>query len=100
MPPVPGMILATILFCFFGLIFWIFGHSSLTWVFFPGFFLGYLLYSFMHYAIHRYKPPEKLKKLWLHHQLHHYQSPDRAFGVSNTIWDRIFRTMPPIKESK
>lgn len=99
MPPVPGLMLATILFSFFYVIFWISGHAELTWAFFPGFFLGYLLYSFMHYAIHTYKPPSFLKGLWLHHNVHHYQDNQKAFGVSSPIWDRIFGTMPE-KKSK
>lgn len=94
MPPVPGLILATILFSFFYVLFWIGGQPDYTWAFFPGFFLGYLMYSFMHYAIHAFKPPSYLKHLWVHHNVHHYQDNRRAFGVSNTFWDRIFRTMP------
>jgi sterol desaturase/sphingolipid hydroxylase (fatty acid hydroxylase superfamily) len=97
MPPVPGLILASILFSIFYIFFWISGRPDLTWAFFPGFFLGYLLYSFMHYAIHTYKPPSFLKGLWLHHNVHHYQDNQRAFGVSSPLWDRIFGTMPEKK---
>ncbi|MDZ7659917.1 sterol desaturase family protein [Fodinibius sp.] len=32
-----------------------------------------------------------------HHTLHHYKYPDKAFGVSTTLWDRVFGTMPPEK---
>ena len=98
MPPVPGLILATILFTFFYLIFLIVGRPELTWAFFPGFFLGYLLYSFMHYAIHAFKPPKFLKGLWLHHSVHHYQDNTKAYGVSSPLWDYIFRTMPAKKK--
>ena len=100
MPPVPGLILASILFAFFYIIFFIFGYSEYTWAFFPGFFLGYLMYSFMHYAIHTYKPPSFLKGLWLHHNVHHYQDNNKAFGVSNQFWDMIFGTMPDRKQSE
>lgn len=100
MPPVPGIILASILFLFFFVIFWILGVSHLTFGFFPGFFLGYLLYSFVHRATHVMRPPKRFKHLWHHHSLHHYRYPDKAFGVSSTFWDRVFGTMPPEKDAR
>lgn len=95
MPPVPGIIMATILFSIFYVIFSLLGVPIYTWGFFPGFFLGYLLYSFLHRATHVVKPPKRFKFLWRHHSLHHYKYPSKAFGVSNTLWDRVFGTMPP-----
>lgn len=95
MPPVPGFIMASILFGIFYIIFSIIGYPDYTWAYFPGFFLGYLLYSFVHRATHVNKPPKRFKYLWKHHSLHHYKYPDKAFGVSNTLWDRVFGTMPP-----
>lgn len=95
MPPFPGLILATMLFSFFFLVFWIGGFSNLVFGFYPGFFVGYLMYSFVHRATHVMKPPKRFKHLWHHHSLHHYQYPDKAFGVSNTFWDKVFGTMPP-----
>jgi sterol desaturase/sphingolipid hydroxylase (fatty acid hydroxylase superfamily) len=95
MPPVPGLIMASVLFGIFFLVFWIAGYSELTFGFFPGFFSGYLMYSFVHRATHTMKPPKRFRHLWHHHSLHHYRFPDKAFGVSNTFWDRVFGTMPP-----
>ena len=94
MPPVPGIILATILFSMFYVFFWIGGRPEVTWAFFPGFFLGYLFYSLMHYAIHQFKPPSFLKGLWVHHSVHHYHDNHKAYGVSNRIWDFVFGTLP------
>lgn len=99
MPPIPGLILASILFGFFYVFFWFVGYSDLVFGFFPGFFIGYLLYSFVHRAIHVKRPPKRFKNLWLHHNLHHFQYPEKAFGVSSTFWDKVFGTMPP-KPSK
>ncbi len=99
MPPVPGIVLASILFGIFYVVFWVIGYPDLTFGFFPGFFVGYLLYSFVHRAIHVKRPPKRFKHLWLHHNLHHYQYPEKAFGVSSTFWDKVFGTMPP-KPSK
>jgi len=95
MPPVPGILMASFLFLIFYIIFSLLNIPVYTWAFFPGFFLGYLLYSFLHRATHVMKPPKRFKYLWKHHSLHHYKYPNRAFGVSNTFWDRIFGTMPP-----
>jgi len=97
MPPVPGLIMAGLLFGVFYMIFSIFELSELCFGFFPGFFAGYLMYSFVHRAIHVKKPPKRFKNVWLHHNIHHYKYPDKAFGVSNTFWDRVFGTMPPKK---
>jgi len=97
MPPVPGILMASMLFAFFYVIFTLIGYPNYTWGFFPGFFLGYLLYSFLHRATHVVKPPKQFKFLWKHHSLHHYKYPNKAFGVSNTLWDHVFGTMPPKK---
>jgi len=89
MPPIPVIIIAFILFTFFYLLF-----GKHAFYFFPGFELGYLLYSMIHYSVH-VKPYSKgfMKKLWVHHGKHHYYDPDSRFGVSNTIWDKVFRTI-------
>ena len=48
----------------------------------------------MHYLIHAIEPPFKfLQPLWRNHHLHHYRNENLGFGVSNTIWDKIFGTM-------
>lgn len=100
MPPVPGIILASLLFGMFYVVFWMIGYSDLVYGFFPGFFIGYLMYSFVHRATHVMRPPKRFRDLWHHHSLHHYKYPNKAFGVSNTFWDRVFGTMPPKKEKK
>ena len=89
MPPVPGIFISGTLF---GLFYLVLGQW--IWPFFPGFLTGYLIYVFTHYAIHKYKPPKRLKFIWKHHSHHHYQNDERAFGVSNVFWDKVFGTMP------
>jgi sterol desaturase/sphingolipid hydroxylase (fatty acid hydroxylase superfamily) len=98
MPPVPGLLMASILFLIFFAFFSLLGLGKYTWAFFPGFFLGYLLYSFVHRATHVAKPPKNFKYIWRHHSLHHFKYPDKAFGVSTTFWDRVFGTMPPTEK--
>ncbi len=89
MPPVPSIIIATIIFL---TMYYTMGWNALA--FFPGFLFGYLMYGSMHYAIHAFTPPRYLKALWRNHHLHHYKTPDKGFGVSSVLWDVIFRTVP------
>jgi 4-hydroxysphinganine ceramide fatty acyl 2-hydroxylase len=59
--------------------------------FFPGFILGYLVYDISHYAIHHFNFKGGLwKKIKQHHMLHHYQDPDKGYGVSSPLWDKVF----------
>jgi len=96
MPPVPSLILASIIFFLMSMLM---GKS--VFMFFPGFVLGYLIYGSMHYAIHAWNPPYKwMKPLWRNHHLHHYKNDNKGFGVSTTLWDRVFGTMFDLKKEK
>jgi 4-hydroxysphinganine ceramide fatty acyl 2-hydroxylase len=96
MPPVPSVIIASAIF---GLMYLVIGRY--TFMFFPGFILGYLLYGSMHYAIHAWNPPFKwMKGLWRNHHLHHYKNEHNGFGVSSTLWDHVFGTMFDLKREK
>lgn len=96
MPPVLSIGLAIIFFFIFWLIA---GHK--VFAFWGGFLSGYSLYLIIHYSVHRFKQPKNfLSILWKHHSLHHYRSDDSAFGVSNPMWDYIFRTLPSKKTIK
>ena len=94
MPPVPSIILASVIFSSMFFLAQSLGVRENVFAFFPGFMLGYLMYGTMHYAIHAWNPPYKfMKPLWRNHHLHHYKNEHRGFGVSTTLWDRIFCTM-------
>lgn len=96
MPPIPSLIISALIF---GLMFLM--MQQFVFVFFPGFIFGYLLYASMHYAIHAWNPPFKwMKPLWRNHHLHHYKDEEKGFGVSTTLWDRIFGTMFDLKKEK
>lgn len=78
----------------FGVVFY-FLIGDWTFSFLPGFMVGYLGYSTLHYYIHAVKhPPKPLRGLWKHHLLHHFKDNHRAFGVSTTLWDHVLGTMP------
>lgn len=96
MPPVPSLIIAALIFSLLYL-----SIDTHAFLFFPGFLVGYLMYGTMHYAIHAWNPPFKwMKPLWRNHHLHHYKEQEKGFGVSTTIWDRIFGTMFDLRKEK
>jgi len=96
MPPVPSLIIASVIF---SLLYLLMRANAFT--FFPGFILGYLMYGSMHYAIHAWNPPFKwMKPLWRNHHLHHYKDEHMGFGVSSTLWDHVFGTMFDLRKEK
>lgn len=90
MPPVPGLMILAIqtIVCYAVM-------GTYTFLFMPGFITGYLIYTRIHYLTHTPPIPWYLKSHYKHHSLHHYKYPEKAFGISTTLWDRVFRTMPP-----
>jgi sterol desaturase/sphingolipid hydroxylase (fatty acid hydroxylase superfamily) len=96
MPPVPSLIIASAIFVLLYSVL-----ETYVFMFFPGFLLGYLIYGTMHFAIHAWNPPYKwMKPLWRNHHLHHYKNEHQGFGVSTTLWDRVFGTMFDLKKEK
>lgn len=96
MPPVPSLILASVIFGAQYLFL-----QNITFMFFPGFMLGYLIYGSMHYAIHAWNPPFRfMKALWRNHHLHHYKGDEKGFGVSSSLWDYVFGTSFDLEKEK
>lgn len=96
MPPVPSLVISSLLFGLFYLI-----MQKNAFVFFPGFISGYLIYASMHYAIHAWAPPFKwMKPVWRNHHLHHYKNEELGFGVSSLFWDWVFGTRFDLKKEK
>jgi sterol desaturase/sphingolipid hydroxylase (fatty acid hydroxylase superfamily) len=96
MPPVVSIPLAAI---FYGLFYVIFALliQSPQWVspVFSGFVIGYLIYDLTHYATHHFPMRSGyLKFIKRYHMQHHYKTPDKRFGVSSPIWDKVFNTYP------
>jgi sterol desaturase/sphingolipid hydroxylase (fatty acid hydroxylase superfamily) len=60
--------------------------------------LAYIGYESMHRIIHL-RPPRTAYGRWmrLHHVQHHFHTPRRNFGVTTTVWDRVFGTYVPFK---
>ena len=96
MPPVPSLIIASVIFL---IMYASMGNNVFS--FFPGFLLGYLMYGSMHYAIHAWNPRYKwMKPIWRNHHLHHYKSEEKGFGVSSHIWDKVFGTAFDLNKEK
>lgn len=90
MPPVPGLLIVVLLYMVFRTL-----MGDMVYLFMPGFMTGYLLYTHVHFSVHKRRVPGYLKTQYRHHALHHYKYPEKAFGVSVRWWDRFFGTMPP-----
>ena len=96
MPPAAGVIIAAF--------FWFGFHAvaSLlspwiepTWVpvFMGGFLGGYMVYDMLHYALHHVRFKNKhFIQLRQHHMNHHFTDHDTKFGITNMVWDKVFRT--------
>ena len=64
------------------------GFSS----FLAGWFFGFIAYSFVHHSLHHWKLPFAwYRHLQSQHRIHH-AIPDKNFGVTVRMWDRVFGT--------
>lgn len=57
-----------------------------------GILMGFALYSYMHTWLHKPWAAKWLSRLQKFHMQHHSGQTERCFGVTTTIWDRIFNT--------
>jgi 4-hydroxysphinganine ceramide fatty acyl 2-hydroxylase len=59
--------------------------------FYTGMVTGFSLYELVHYRVHFRTPHNRLEAyLRERHLVHHYRAPDRCFGVTSPLWDRVF----------
>ncbi len=89
MPPVPAILIMSILWKFFGLLI----SAKLIDSFMSGFIFSYLCYDYIHYGTHHFKMNSKIGRfLKKFHLQHHYSKEDINYGVSNPLWDYVFKT--------
>jgi len=97
MPPAVSAGVAVFFWLIFQGVAWVLSPAlASTWVYcvFAGFAAGYINYDMTHYYIHHFRPRSKrYKRLMAHHNNHHYNHPELKFGVSTTLWDRVFGTL-------
>jgi dihydroceramide fatty acyl 2-hydroxylase len=97
MPPAISLVLGTIFFSMITAVAFAlsFAGVPMGWEIgtFAGFILGYVTYDCTHYYVHHFRPTSSyMKKLRAHHMNHHHNTPERKFGVSSMVWDRVFGT--------
>lgn len=65
---------------------------------FGGGLLGYVMYDVTHYYLHHGQPrsevPKNLKK---YHLNHHFRIQNKGFGITSSVWDKVFGTYPRSK---
>jgi sterol desaturase/sphingolipid hydroxylase (fatty acid hydroxylase superfamily) len=89
MPPVVSISLGLLFFYGFRLTL----GADLTPAFFSGFISGYLVYDYIHYATHHFRPKTSWgKRIKEHHMKHHYLKKGGKWGVSSPLWDHMFGT--------
>jgi 4-hydroxysphinganine ceramide fatty acyl 2-hydroxylase len=60
-----------------------------------GFFIGFSYSFFSHWVLHQEWSGKIFPQLQRFHIHHHCKHPDKCFGFSTTLWDHVFRTVPP-----
>jgi dihydroceramide fatty acyl 2-hydroxylase len=96
MPPAVSIPMAALFYAIFYLVVGqLLGAPSWVPALFAGFILGYLAYDMIHYATH-HSPMRSgdLRFLKRYHMQHHFKTPEKRFGVSSPLWDKVFGTMP------
>jgi len=95
MPPVPALIYVFFIYQFYALFF----PSQYIQGFMAFFMVGYLFYDYIHYATHHFKMTSKVGRyLKKYHLVHHHAHEYAKFGVSNPLWDYVFKTVNGPKE--
>jgi sterol desaturase/sphingolipid hydroxylase (fatty acid hydroxylase superfamily) len=89
MPPVVSLTLGA---AFYGLFVLLMGPVA-TKPFFSGFISGYLVYDYIHFATHHFRPKTQWgKRIKENHMKHHYLKKGGKWGVSTPLWDHVFGT--------
>ncbi|CAH2041042.1 unnamed protein product [Thlaspi arvense] len=65
---------------------------------FGGGLLGYVMYDVTHYYLHHGQPTKEVPKyLKKYHLNHHFRIQNKGFGITSTLWDKVFGTLPQTK---
>ncbi|KAH0885891.1 hypothetical protein HID58_061987, partial [Brassica napus] len=68
---------------------------------FGGGLLGYVMYDLTHYYLHHANPTIPVtKSLKKSHLNHHFRIQDKGYGVTSSLWDIVFGTLPTTKALK
>ncbi|KAL5219548.1 hypothetical protein ABZP36_020232 [Zizania latifolia] len=73
-----------------------FATPSTTPALFGGGLLGYVMYDCTHYYLHHGQPSkDPAKNLKRYHLNHHFRIQNKGFGITSSLWDAVFGTLPP-----
>jgi sterol desaturase/sphingolipid hydroxylase (fatty acid hydroxylase superfamily) len=89
MPPVVSIALGALFYALFSATL----GPVIVRPFFSGFIAGYLVYDYIHFATHHFKPKTAWgRALKENHMKHHYLKKGGKWGVSSPLWDHVFGT--------
>lgn len=96
MPPALSVPMALAFYSLYFLIVVVFiGARAWMAPLFAGSVFGYLIYDLMHYSIHHSNVKSGIFfRIRIHHLRHHGACSFRRFGVTFSLWDRVFGTLP------
>ena len=64
-----------------------------NYLLFPaGFITGFALYINMHRLLHKRSASKWFGRLQKFHMQHHFGQTEKCFGVTSTLWDKVFNT--------
>lgn len=96
----PPAATAIICFPFWGLI-RLFSTPASTPAIFAGGLLGYVMYDCTHYYLHHGSPSVALARhLKRYHLNHHFKIQTMGFGITSSLWDFVFGTLPPASNAQ
>ncbi|MBI2522573.1 MAG: sterol desaturase family protein [Bdellovibrio sp.] len=90
MPPVPAVLIVSVLYLCFKLVI----APEYLSLFMAFFLMGYLSYDYIHYATHHFPMTGPVGRfLRAYHLKHHYNHKPCKYGVSSPLWDYLLKTI-------
>ena len=94
-PIVLRVITQVFVFLFLKLIF-----GEYIYLFYLGIVIGVVHYITIHYSLHHSRWSKFFPRLTKFHYIHHYISPNSCFGTTSLFWDKVFGTLPSVKNEE
>ncbi|XP_039016537.1 dihydroceramide fatty acyl 2-hydroxylase FAH1-like isoform X5 [Hibiscus syriacus] len=96
-PPAVAAIIALMIWNLYGILF----THSIRSVMFGGGLIGYVIYDITHYYVHYGQPTKQsMKSIKKYHLNHHFRIQNKGFGITTTLWDKVFGTLPKTKAAE
>ncbi|XP_004293707.1 PREDICTED: fatty acid 2-hydroxylase 1-like [Fragaria vesca subsp. vesca] len=75
--------------------------TSVAPALFGGTLFGYVAYDVTHYYLHHGKPSNRLTQdMKKYHLNHHFRIQSKGFGITSSLWDNVFGTVPSTKAAE